>query len=216
MSPHFGLKLRILGLTLFFPCGILYPVFVCIGSAGFGTFVAGHCAVDLTPYHFFKDTKEIVVEYENFLRNSVYNYCHQMIYPPLGETVRVYDISFQLMFICLFASAIGFILNFILAILISIIYVIPVIFKWEYLMVKSFCELGSGMILVLVPFIIALFLAPVGITVAFAAFPFGFAIIGLDLGINTYQSSFGEAFSELRNMVTEVEKFIREFIINGK
>ena len=214
LSPHFGLKLKILGFILFFPCGILYPVFVLIGSVAVGFYVAGHCAIDFNILNIFHDTKTIVIEYEKFLRNSVYDYTHQMIYPLLGESVKVYDISFQLMFVCLIASTIGFIVNFVCAIPISVVYVIPLIIRCEYEILGTFCELSAAMFLFAVPFVIGVCLAPFIIAIIGMVFPIAFAIVGLGVGITTYQKTFEKAMFDMLEMIKEAEKAARECAFN--
>jgi hypothetical protein len=213
-SPHFGPKLRVFALILFFPCALLYPVFVLIGSIGVGIYIAGHCAVELNLYYFVSDTKNVVVEFECFLRNSVYLFCYDMMHPPLGTEIRVYDISFRLLGLCLLASFIWFVICAVFGIFLSVAYVIPMILKAEYNLFRMLCEMGCEVIVVFIPWLIAVIIAPPLILVIAMAFPIAFAIGGLSAGVMTYQKTFETAMAEMCKMVCEFEQGIREFLFS--
>lgn len=210
-SPHFGLKLRIFGLLLFFPCAVIYPILILIGSIGIGMGIAAHCgiAVSITPL--FSSTKDWAIEFEDILGHTIHEYCNKMMHPSEGAEVYVYDISLSLLFLCLFISLSACVILFLFGLILVLVYVIPGILRVMHEMLKLLSD-NKMMIILFVPWMIMFLVLPFLIIILGFVFPLFLALLGLTAGISIYKTTFGKTIKGITEHMIYTEKTFRAHV----
>ena len=216
---------------------ILWPPSVCIATLVFGAGLGLFQPITHTfddQYEVFcggiietlKDSAQYVKEFWKFNNNSYFSYLFDFRSYKLGENEKPFDISLIQLFIGTLIGTSGAIIDGVCFTLLSVVYIIPTLFRAYFELWKWYCKYCSNGCsscvefvwfgLMFPVFILAnVVLAPGVVLVAVFASLAGF-FVGLSAGYEAYKHGVPAAYESVFKWVNMYQKKLFEAIFEGK
>lgn len=220
-TKKYGPNLKILGVLLIWAPLIAWPIMVLIASTFFGIGLGVYWAFSATfdtEYNIlwggiwsgWSNAAECVIEFWKFNYNSYFSYLAD-IREPLSDGQVPFDIRIIDIIIGLFICLIGIIIDFPVMTILSVIYLVPCIFKGYYFWFKTFWKTlqsdGCIWIFACFPFVIVSFVL---VPVAVVLICLGVCVWGIFCGpraaVEAYNNGPPAAFKKMFFWIKEINK----------